>query len=309
MASGEPGMGGNNPRRAFVIGAGISGLAAATQLAARGIAVTLYEAAGQAGGRCRSYYDPAMDQVIDNGNHLVLSGNGAVARYLERIGARGALTGPSRAIFPFADLKTDERWVLRLEWRPAALVDHLARPARAGHQARRLCRLWQADVRRPPRHRRRNRAGQGCPVGPVDAAVPAGGIEHRAGIRFGAAGRAGHARDFGARRPCLPSAHRHADTRCRLHRSGFGFSGKERRQGRAWQALAHPGVGQSRCPGAGIFRCHGAAERPRHGGAGGAALGGEGTGARSDRARPNSAPSSMPIFACPRPKARRPSWA
>jgi len=107
-----------NPRRAFVIGAGISGLAAATQLAARGMAVTVFEAAGQAGGRCRSYYDPAMDQVIDNGNHLVLSGNGAVVRYLERIGARGALTGPRRAIFPFTDLKTDARWVLRLNGGP-----------------------------------------------------------------------------------------------------------------------------------------------------------------------------------------------
>ena len=107
-----------SPRRAFVIGAGISGLAAATQLAARGMAVTVFEAAGQAGGRCRSYYDPAMDQVIDNGNHLVLSGNGAVVRYLERIGARGALTGPRRAIFPFTDLKTDARWVLRLNGGP-----------------------------------------------------------------------------------------------------------------------------------------------------------------------------------------------
>ena len=101
-------------RRAFVIGAGVSGLAAATGLAARGMAVTVFEAAGQAGGRCRSYYDPAMDQVIDNGNHLVLSGNGAVVRYLERIGARGALAGPRRAVFPFADLKTDARWLLRL---------------------------------------------------------------------------------------------------------------------------------------------------------------------------------------------------
>lgn len=105
-------------RRAFVIGAGLSGLAAATQLAARGVAVTLYEAAGQAGGRCRSYYDPTLDQVIDNGNHLVLSGNGAIARYLERIGARGALTGPRRAVFPFADLKTDAHWVLRLNGGP-----------------------------------------------------------------------------------------------------------------------------------------------------------------------------------------------
>ena len=107
-----------NPRRAFVIGAGISGLAAATGLAARGMAVTVFEAAGQAGGRCRSYYDPAMDQVIDNGNHLVLSGNGAVVRYLERIGARGGLTGPRRAVFPFVDLKTDARWVLRLNGGP-----------------------------------------------------------------------------------------------------------------------------------------------------------------------------------------------
>lgn len=105
-------------RRAFVIGAGVSGLAAATQLAARGMAVTVFEAAGQAGGRCRSYYDPAMDQVIDNGNHLVLSGNGAVVRYLERIGARGALAGPRRAVFPFTDLQTDARWVLRLNGGP-----------------------------------------------------------------------------------------------------------------------------------------------------------------------------------------------
>ena len=105
-------------RRAFVIGAGISGLAAATQLAARGVAVTLYEAAGQAGGRCRSYYDPTLDQVIDNGNHLVLSGNGAIARYLERIDAHDVLAGPRRAVLPFVDVKSDARWVLRLNGGP-----------------------------------------------------------------------------------------------------------------------------------------------------------------------------------------------
>jgi squalene-associated FAD-dependent desaturase len=96
----------------YVIGAGLAGLAAATALAARDTPVTLLEAAGQAGGRCRSYFDAAFDGVIDNGNHLVLSGNRAVAAYLARIGARKVLTGPARAEFAFADLGSGARWTL-----------------------------------------------------------------------------------------------------------------------------------------------------------------------------------------------------
>ena len=84
-------------RKAYVIGAGLAGLSAATVLASRGAPVTLIEAAPQAGGRCRSYFDPALDGVIDNGNHLVLSGNHAVHAYLARIGAQDALAGPPRA--------------------------------------------------------------------------------------------------------------------------------------------------------------------------------------------------------------------
>src|SRR5690349_2543558 len=96
--------------RAFVIGAGLSGLAAATRLAGKGVPVTLVEAAGQAGGRCRSYHDAALDMVIDNGNHLVLSGNRAVHDYLAHTGARDALTGPARAEFRFVDLAAGTRW-------------------------------------------------------------------------------------------------------------------------------------------------------------------------------------------------------
>ena len=99
--------------RVHVVGAGLAGLSAAVALAGRGVGVVLSEAARQAGGRCRSYHDPMLDMVIDNGNHLVLSGNPAVGRYLKAIGAEDRLMGPSRAEFPFFDLGTGERWTLR----------------------------------------------------------------------------------------------------------------------------------------------------------------------------------------------------
>ena len=99
--------------RTHVIGAGLAGLATAVSLARRGRAVTLYEASGQAGGRCRSYADAKLACTIDNGNHLLLSGNQAAMRYLADIGASRELHGPPVARFPFLDLATGERWCLR----------------------------------------------------------------------------------------------------------------------------------------------------------------------------------------------------
>ena len=101
------------PRQIHVVGAGLAGLSAAVRLASRGLAVTVHEATNQAGGRCRSYYDSTLGMEIDNGNHLVLSGNKAALSYLDLIGARAGLTAPPSASFPFIDLATGERWTLR----------------------------------------------------------------------------------------------------------------------------------------------------------------------------------------------------
>jgi hydroxysqualene dehydroxylase len=100
-------------RTVYVVGGGLAGLSAAVALAAKGEQVALFEAAGQLGGRCRSYFDATLGATIDNGNHLVLSGNRAVGDYLRVIGAEDALAGPERAEFSFVDLASGERWLLQ----------------------------------------------------------------------------------------------------------------------------------------------------------------------------------------------------
>jgi hydroxysqualene dehydroxylase len=102
------------PCTVHVIGAGLAGLAAAVRLSERRTNVFLHEAAGHAGGRCRSYHDPALDMAIDNGNHLLLSANHAALAYLAVIGAAAKLVGPAHAEFAFVDLAGGERWTLRI---------------------------------------------------------------------------------------------------------------------------------------------------------------------------------------------------
>lgn len=97
-----------------IIGAGVSGLAAAIRLMNAGYTVHVHEATPLAGGRCRSFYDAATDLVIDNGNHLVLSGNRHVLSYARSIGTEACLQGPDHADFDFVDLKSNKRWQIQI---------------------------------------------------------------------------------------------------------------------------------------------------------------------------------------------------
>jgi len=99
---------------AHIIGAGISGLSAAVRLANANFKVHVHEATQQAGGRCRSYFDAATNLTIDNGNHLLLSGNRHALAYARSIGTEAGLVGPKRAQFSFVDLASGQRWQLDL---------------------------------------------------------------------------------------------------------------------------------------------------------------------------------------------------
>jgi len=91
----------------------LAGLAAALRLSQESTEVVLYEATGHAGGRCRSFHEPALDREIDNGNHLLLSGNSAARAYLRETGAERTFATDIPAGFPFIDLKNGERWTVR----------------------------------------------------------------------------------------------------------------------------------------------------------------------------------------------------
>src|SRR6185503_10570810 len=88
-----------------IIGAGLAGLAAAIRLTQAHHTAVVHEATAYAGGRCRSYHDSATDMLIDNGTHLLMSGNHAALSFVGAIGSSAGLHGPKEAEFPFIDLE------------------------------------------------------------------------------------------------------------------------------------------------------------------------------------------------------------
>ena len=135
-------------RTVHIIGAGLAGLSAALKLSARGDDVIVHEATAFAGGRCRSYHDASVGMTIDNGNHLLLSGNRAALDYLREVGAVDRLIGPPTAEFRFVDLASAQRWTLRFN--DGRLLWWIFDPARRVPGTRALDYLALARLLWPP---------------------------------------------------------------------------------------------------------------------------------------------------------------
>lgn len=75
----------------LVIGGGFAGLAAAVELADRGVKVLLLERRSSLGGRAYSFTDKITGDTVDNGQHLMMGCYHHTLRFLEKIGSLGKL--------------------------------------------------------------------------------------------------------------------------------------------------------------------------------------------------------------------------
>ena len=103
----------NNPGTIYIIGAGLAGLSAAVSCILKGYKVEVFEATNHAGGRCRSYKDKILDRTINNGNHLILSGNLGVKKFLSNLDIADNFQTMDPVLFNFHDIIKNERWSLQ----------------------------------------------------------------------------------------------------------------------------------------------------------------------------------------------------
>ena len=168
-----------------------------------GSAVTLHESGPAAGGRCRSYFDRELGCRIDNGNHLLLSGNRAAHRLPrpDRLGrhARRAQARRSSPSSTSAPASAGPCGPIAAGCRSGSSAAARRVP---GTRAGRLPAAPRAAPRRRRGHRRRDAAARHA-VSPPAGAARHRGAQHAARHRQRPAARRRRRRQPGARRQRL----------------------------------------------------------------------------------------------------------
>ena len=103
----------DDPGTIYIVGAGLAGLSAAVSCILKGYKVGVFEATNHAGGRCRSYKDKILNRTINNGNHLILSGNLGVKKFLSNLDIADNFQTMDPVLFNFYDIIKNERWSLQ----------------------------------------------------------------------------------------------------------------------------------------------------------------------------------------------------
>ena len=75
----------------LIVGGGLSGLAAAVEVASRHVPVILLEQKPKLGGRASSFVDVTTGEVVDNGQHVLIAGYERTMHFLDRIGTQHLL--------------------------------------------------------------------------------------------------------------------------------------------------------------------------------------------------------------------------
>ena len=95
-------------RSVVVIGGGCAGIAAAVRLAGRGVPVTLVETRKRLGGRATSFNDPDTGELLDNCQHVLMSGCTNLMDLYKRLGVSKKIQWSHRLHFMSGDATRGE---------------------------------------------------------------------------------------------------------------------------------------------------------------------------------------------------------
>jgi hydroxysqualene dehydroxylase len=94
--------------RVVIIGGGFAGLAAGVALAESGHTVEILERRAFLGGRAYSFFDPVAQEVIDNGQHLMMGCYHETFQFLRRLGTLDQLAFQERSRVDFVDQAAEQ---------------------------------------------------------------------------------------------------------------------------------------------------------------------------------------------------------